>query len=750
MSKKRSKIKNSRTTGQRRHINTTPLSRQAKAGQFEVLRILSGSINDKTLSIRDIFRTLEAQGFTKSAIDDAISRLLEKQLIVRNGKQKILISNKAPVYHGQISQHPRGFGFVKTTSNPGGIPPLSSDVFIPLQAMGNGHHGDTVAVLVTEKTSRNRYEGIVLQVLAQANPVIGGVVRQQGNDLLVLPDDNRFPFFITIDKKKNKAITGQAVIVEYDRNKLAGRFVPGKIVKILGSPDRVDVQVQLVITKFALNSRFSDTAQREADRLTMPAEVETARHDLRETAHITIDGEDAKDFDDAIHVKKTRNGYRLFVSIADVSYFVTAGSELDNGAYLRGTSIYFPGHVLPMLPEKLSNDLCSLVPDQDRLCVTAILDFDRAGKLQRKEFSRSIIRSRQRFTYRTVYAIGVGKDKELRKEYSMFTRQLKWAFELAEKLRANRLAGGSIDFNLAEPFFTINPAGEVAAIAPRERNSAHQLIEEFMLAANQAVASFLAEHAQSPVLYRIHETPDLVKLEPFLAFLKTLDLKLAPFTNKPGWFAELLAGCRGSKLEYIVNNLTLRLMQQARYSTSNLGHFGLAASHYTHFTSPIRRYPDLCIHRLLLATIARNTQDKTTAASVQKSAKDAEFLSLKEREAVNAERDMHDRLKALYMNRHVGETFAVIISQVTETTIFVELQEYCVSGLIEVSLLHDDYYIFDEKRYRLFGEISGRILQIGDQLTARLMEVDQISRRLYFRPVPSCMTAKEENLVGSV
>lgn len=733
MSKKINKYRKNRSGGKGREEKGSRSERDSQALQVAILRFLAESVVEE-VPLREINRFFQDQGWPKKSVTEAIDRLFSEQLLSGSGKQNLRINPKTPVYSGVISQHPRGFGFVTPAPSSPGSPRQQKDIFIPLRGMGQAHHGDTVDVLVTKKAGKERSEGTVLRIISEAHPVIAGIVQRQDNRLIVVPDDNRFPFFVTIDDQQKDTNKGDAVIVEYRRPQQSSRAVPGRILRSLGNYRRTAVQQQLVIEKFSLNDRFSDEVLAEAENLQQPVRLEDGRLDLRDTPHITIDGEDARDFDDAIHVQKTRNGYRLFVSIADVGFFVVPGSELDQEAFKRGTSIYFPGSVLPMLPERLSNNLCSLVPDEDRLCVSAILDFDREGVVRQERFVRSVIRSRQRFTYTIVHAIAGLRDKQMRLQYKEFCLQLKWAFELAERLRSNRLASGSIDFNLPEPFFTLSAEGEVEDISQSERNSAHRLIEEFMLAANQAVARFL-DNQHLPAIFRIHEPPEEIKLAPFLNFIKTLDLQLPPFTNTPGWFAQLLAICRNTKTEYIINNLSLRLMQQARYSGENKGHFGLATSHYVHFTSPIRRYPDLMIHRLLAETITKQPLSGKKTPNRKKTALQAVSLSQREREAINAEREMHDRLKAVFMEKHLGETFTVIVSMVTDSTLYVELQERCISGSIEVSFLRDDYYIFDEKHYRLFGEITGKTIQIGDSLEVELVGVDIPGKRIFFQPV---------------
>ncbi|MBW1637259.1 MAG: VacB/RNase II family 3'-5' exoribonuclease, partial [Deltaproteobacteria bacterium] len=459
------------------------------------------------------------------------------------------------------------------------------------------------------------------------------------------------------------------------------------------------------------------------------------RTDFRHIEHITIDGETARDFDDAVCVKKSLDGFQLYVSIADVSHFIRPGSHLDKEAYVRGTSIYFPGRVIPMLPEQLSNNLCSLTPGQDRFTVTAILDFDLSGNLLKKKFVRSVIRSYHRFTYTTVKQIVMDKTPQIRLQHEQFLSQLDWARELAELLLVNRQKRGAIGFTLAEPEITLTESGEIAAISSQERNFAHQIIEEFMLAANEAVAELFTQSGIN-ALYRVHEPPDFEKVEDFYTFSRTLDLQLPQPVNSPEWFAGVVEQCKGKKTEYLVNNLLLRTMKQAHYSPENTGHFGLASRAYTHFTSPIRRYPDLLVHRLLLQIIERNPSQPKISRKDLKLQEKGEFLSARERSAIKAEREMNDRLKVRYMKKHLGENFEGIISGVNDFAMFIELKGMAISGSIGVSELKDDYYIHDEKNYRLIGELSGTVYQVGDLIRVTLIDVDSQRNRISFIPSP--------------
>jgi ribonuclease R len=666
-------------------------------------------------------------------IKAALDSLTHADLVSKNAKNHFKLHKSALLYEGTLAQHPKGFGFVNVTKSPNSSQPLKRDPFLSPGQMGNAHHGDKLLIRVFRIRSDDRPESTLVKILSHGTNRIGGIYTKSGREQLVYPDDRRFPFTIRInDTGDLQPKNGNGVIVEFERANGPAKFLQGKIIEVLGAADAVDTQMRLVIEQFDLPCQFSEEVVQETEKLNVTSIPEQHREDLRSTAHVTIDGESAKDFDDAVCVIKTRKGYRLFVSIADVSHFVTPGSAIDQEAYARGTSIYFPGRVIPMLPEKLSNELCSLVPAEDRLTVSAILDFDRSGKLLAKRFCRSIICSQHRFTYTTVQKILIDKDPAIRREHKPFLAGLKWAQELATALQTKRKKRGSIDFDLPQPEFTLTDSGEIDSIKRAERNYAHQIIEEFMLAANEAVAEVFNQQS-IPALFRVHEPPESTKAEEFLNFSKTLGLPFAPFKNEPAWFAEVLEKCKGTKYEYIINNLLLRSMKQAQYSAKNVGHFGLASGNYTHFTSPIRRYPDLIVHRELLRLLSESSQLKEQHNKPPSFNNSGVFLSARERTAIKAERDMNDRLKIGYMKDRIGDSFDAIISGVTENALYVEVQELCISGSVAVEYLPDDYYIFDKKNYRLFGDITAKTYQIGDIIRVTVVNADSLSKRILFK-----------------
>ncbi|WP_167506090.1 ribonuclease R [Desulfosediminicola flagellatus] len=703
-----------------------------QAIENSVLHFLFGC--DSPASLTDIATAVTGKRTISKDLKLAIAYLFQSKAIIKPGKKHYQIGSAAQLYSGTLHQHPKGFGFVSITKKHGSSPDLDRDVHIPANRISKAMHGDTVLIRVVNVAKNGKAEGAILDVIERGPETIAGFFTRDKKGAFVFPEDTRYPFIIRIDPQTCPDIeNGMAVIAKITPPDQPSRTVAGSITEILGPPEHIDVQMRLVTEKFQLPHQFSDATVAEAEKLSDTIPTDEAREDLRDIQLVTIDGETAKDFDDAVCVLRTDTGYRLYVSIADVSYFVKPGSAIDKDAYQRGTSIYFPGRVIPMLPEKLSNNLCSLIPDQDRLAVTAVIDFDNRGNRIGKRFCRSIIRSHKRFTYTTVRQILIDKDPAVISQHTPFLEMLGNASELATLLQRYRTDRGSIGFSIPEPEISLDHEGKIASIKKAERNFAHQLIEEFMLAANEAVAeTFTRNHRNS--LYRIHELPDFEKVVEFSHFAKTLDLHLPPPENNPQWFGKVLEACKGTPKEYIVNNLLLRTMQQARYSHDNKGHFALAATDYTHFTSPIRRYPDLMVHRELCRFLLTKKQTDTDNIESQNLEAAGIFLSTRERTAVNSEREMNDRLKIIYMEKHLGESFSAIISGVTEFAFFVELDDLFISGSILAEQLTDDYYLYDGKHHRLIGEISRNIYQLGDRITVIATDIDKNKNRVNFKP----------------
>lgn len=675
-------------------------------------------------------------------IKNELKRLIDDLVIsgeivrLRGNRYTLPGADTTGTVHGTIAIHRDGFGFVRPESG-------GEDIFIPGKQINNALHGDTVSVRAEKSRSqRGKLEGRVLAVVQRANQRIVGRLQQNRKGAILIPEDLRLTSFFTVPSNAvNGAVDGQQVVIEVTAWPAGGRPPEGKVIEILGWPDDPDVEVQTVIRKFDLPHRFEAATVVEAE--TVPSQINREdlkdRVDLRKRPFVTIDGETAKDFDDAVAIDEEGRNFRLWVSIADVSHYVKPSTELDREAYLRGTSVYFPDRCIPMLPERLSNGICSLNPDADRLTMTAEMLFDRQGTMLESRFYPSVIRSTARLTYTTVKQVIVDGNPAALGEDQMLAPHLLQMKELALILMAMRRQRGSIDFDLPEPEIVLSLTGQTEAIIRSERNLAHQLIEEFMLAANEAVARFVTPQTL-PFIYRVHEQPDSAKLAAFRDFILPFGFSLTMQGDRvtPQAMQQLISEAAGKPEERLVNYGLLRCMKQARYTAENLGHFGLASPCYTHFTSPIRRYPDLIVHRLLKLALllqadsqdkrARREQERISASLAEA----AEHTSTRERVAMEAERDIIELKKLQFMQGKIGEEFDGFITGVAGFGLFVELSEIFVEGLVHISTLADDLYSFDEPNHRLLGRRSGRVLQIGDQVRVRVVAVNPQARRIEF------------------
>ncbi len=697
---------------------------------------------ERPLSISAIAKGMGLPHTARGQVRELLGELVRDGK-VRERKNRFQATGSADELEATLDLTARGFGFATPTAPEA----TGKDIFIAQHNLATASQGDTVLVEVTGR-SRGRREGRVIKVLNRAISRLCGIYTRGGRMGFVTPDNDRLPYTVLI--RKNNAMNAQdgvAVLVEITDYGSERQGPEGRIIEILGDPYSVNVQIRMAIEQFALRRSFPERVEKEVARLEPLVECTGDRADLRQVPHVTIDGETARDFDDAICVEATaRGGYRLYVSIADVSYYVRPGSAIDREAYNRGTSVYLPDLVLPMLPERLSNDLCSLVPDQDRPAFSAILEFDAKGRRIGQSYTRSMIKSQQRFTYNTVHRTVYLEEKEEQRRHARLLPMLRRARRLADLLHKRRMRRGSLGFTIPEAFITLD-GDRIASIGRAERTEAHQMIEEFMLAANEAVAETL-EEAGEPVLYRIHEYPDPLKVDAFTDAAKALGLQLPPTEITPAWFARVLDEARGTPAEYVVNNLLLRTMQQARYAPENVGHFGLAASHYLHFTSPIRRYPDLVAHRVLHNLLRRQAGNATPRPVLPADTTLAEagiHLSKRERIAIDTERNVQARLSALFLLDRIDEEFDAIISGVTSFGLFVELFEYFISGAIPIRTMEDDYYLFDSNAHRLIGERSNRIYQLGGQVRVRLDHVDMRSKRITFSLVNNAPGRRPRN-----
>lgn len=690
----------------------------------------------------------------KRELKNMLADMSDDGEVVRLKGNSYSLPGKMKTTRGRISVHRDGYGFV--TPEEGG-----EDIFIPSKLLKGALHGDLVeASSAPSRMGGNKQDGRVLTVIERVTSRIVGRYEETRRGAIVIPEDQRLNLVVTIPAKgRGKAEDGHQVVAEITSYPIGGRPAEGKVVEVLGWPDDPEVEVQSVIRRFDLPHIFGADVLAEADGIseTVSREDLKGRVDLRSMPTVTIDGETARDFDDAVSLRREGDRFRLWVSIADVSNYVKKDSPLDREAYLRGTSVYFPDRCIPMLPERLSNGICSLNPQVDRLTMTAEMLFDRSGAMVESSFYPSVIRSAARLTYTIVKQIIVDDDRELADKFRPVSPMLLDMKELALILMAMRKQRGSIDFDLPEPEIIIGLTGQTEGIIRAERNLAHQLIEEFMLAANEAVARFITSR-DIPFLYRVHENPDPAKLHTFQEFVFGFgyEFKLIDDKVKPSELQRLLAQADGRIEERMINYALLRCMKQARYAAENVGHFGLASDCYCHFTSPIRRYPDLVVHRILKAMLQDSSKDsgddkrpsRQLTIATERLGEVAEHTSKRERVAMEAERDVVEMKKLQFMQKHVGEEFNGYISGVTAFGFFVELEELFVEGLVHISTLSDDLYSFAEKQHSLVGRRTGTIFRIGDAARVSVASVSPATRRIEF--ILAAHTASPAAKAGSI
>ncbi len=668
----------------------------------------------------------------KRMLDD----MADDNELVRFRGNSYALATAVTSIRGRLSSHRDGYGFV--TPQDGG-----EDIFIPLRHMRGAIHGDTVEVRASRsRMGGGKLEGSITRVLERGTSRVVGRYEETGRGAIVIPEETRLNLIIAIPPAgRGLARDGQQVVVELSSYPVGGRPAEGRVAEVLGWPDDPEVEVQSAIRRFDLPHIFGPEAVAEAEAIpeTVPRHELTGRVDLRPLPTVTIDGETAKDFDDAVSLRREGDSFRLWVSIADVSRYVKPDSHLDREAYLRGTSVYFPDRCIPMLPERLSNGICSLNPGVDRLTMTAEMLFDETGTMRASSFYPSVIRSAARLTYTRVKRLIVDNDRETADSLGTLAPMLLEMKELALILMRMRRRRGSIDFDLPESEIIIGLTGLTEGIVRAERTLAHQLIEEFMLAANEAVARFISGKG-IPLLFRIHENPDPAKLIDFQEFAYGFGYEFPMGEGKvdPADLQRLLESASGRPEERMINYALLRCMKQARYAAENLRHFGLASPCYCHFTSPIRRYPDLVVHRILrlVVELEENRGSRHAEKQLELVTRDlsqtGEHTSQRERVAMEAERDIVELKKAQFMLQHVGEEFDGFITGVTGFGFFVELEELFVEGLVHVSTLEDDLYGYVEKRHSLVGRQRGRVLRIGDRTRVRVAAVSPATRRIEF------------------
>jgi len=682
--------------------------------------------------LEEAFQLEDADEFKKLII--TLNKMEEKGLIVRTRANRYGVPEKMNLIRGTLVGHARGFAFVEPDE------PGFDDVFIPPGELNHAMHGDKVLVRLSPKTSGARQEGTVIRILERGITEIVGTYTESKNFGFVIPDDKKIVNDIFIPKNaSNGAVEGHKVIVRLTSYPEGRMSAEGEVVQILGHKNDPGVDILSIIHKHQLPLSFPDDVLKQANET--PDEIKSEeiknRRDLRNELIITIDGEDAKDLDDAVTVTKLNNGcYKLGVHIADVSYYVKEGTPIDREAFARGTSVYLVDRVIPMIPHRLSNGICSLNPKVDRLTLSCEMIVDEYGNVVQHDIFQSIIRSAERMTYSNVNKILIEKDEQLREKYQEIVPMLEDMAELAAILRKKRMLRGAIDFDFKEAKVLVDEKGKPYDVIIRERSVAERLIEEFMLLANETVAEHF-HWLNVPFIYRIHEKPNEEKLRRFLEFITNFGYVVKGTGNNihPRALQQILDEVRGKPEEMVISTVMLRSMKQAKYHPESVGHFGLSTEFYTHFTSPIRRYPDLIVHRLIRKYLLEGKIDEKTQvkwASILPEI--AEHSSNMERRAVDAERETDDLKKAEFMLDKIGEEFDGIISSVTNFGMFVELPN-TVEGLVHVSYMTDDYYHYDERHYAMIGERTGNVYRIGDEITVRVVNVDKEERSIDFEIV---------------
>ncbi|GAA4075925.1 ribonuclease R [Amphibacillus indicireducens] len=683
--------------------------------------------SDRPLKVEEVMTALELDsndGQLFASVIKALNSLEQDGELILTRKNRYSLPERIGLVKGTIQMHKKGFAFL--------IPEDESraDVYINPTDLKGAMNRDIVFVrIISDPVGDKRFEGVVEQIIERHSTRIVGTYEDKGSFGFVIADDKRIPNDIFIKKSESLgAVTGHKVIVQITKFPEGTMSAEGEIVEILGHKNDPGMDILSIIHKYGIAIDFPAEVMEQAEQTAEtiePSELE-GRRDLRDEQIVTIDGADAKDLDDAISVKKLANGnYKLGVYISDVSYYVEQDSPMDQEAYDRGTSVYLVDRVIPMLPHRLSNGICSLNPGEDRLTLGCEMEIDPKGVVVSHDIFQSVINSSARMTYKEVNQILVDQDQSVRDQYAEFVPLFEAMEDLAEILRQKRFGRGAIDFNFKEAQVLVDESGHPTDVVIRERSVAERLIEEFMLIANETVAENF-HWMEMPFIYRIHEDPDEEKLQTFYQFVGQFGYNIKGTANEvhPQALQQVLDLVKGEQEEMVISKLMLRSLKQAKYDFNSIGHFGLATKYYTHFTAPIRRYPDLIVHRLIRTYLINGKIDqKIQNHWKSKLPEIAKHTSERERIAVDAERETDDLKKAEFMQDKIGEEFDGVISSVTGFGLFVEL-ENTVEGLVHVTDLTDDYYHFDERSFALIGERTGNVFRIGDAITIKVADVN--------------------------
>ncbi|ADI02597.1 MAG TPA: ribonuclease R [Syntrophothermus lipocalidus] len=675
----------------------------------------------RPLGYLELKEALNVSEEDETAFARLLGRMEKEGDIVQTRKGKYGLPRMMNLVRGVISISPRGFGILRPDEHTEG------EIFVYGRDLNGAMHHDRVMVRINRTgAGGQRPEGEVIRALERAHRQVVGTFRKLRPLPQVIPDDPRllYPVYVK-PKTKMRVNDGDKVLVEITVWPDKDRYPEGRIIEVLGGKGEPGLDVLCIIRKFQLRDEFPSQVVKEARRVAvLPGEDELAqRRDLREWKMVTIDGEDAKDLDDAVSIERTQGGYRLGVHIADVSHYVSEGGVLDKEAFRRGTSVYLTDRVLPMLPPELSNGICSLNAGEDRLAVSVVMDIDEKGEVRNYEIFKSVIRVKERMTYTDVNKILLENDPDLRTRYSELVPDFEVMGELCRILRKRRMDKGALDFDFPETKIIVDEKGWPVAVARMERQLAEMIIEEFMIKANEVVAEHLYS-LKVPTLYRVHERPDEDSIRELNRVLGVFGHRVAEREVQPKHFQEILEKIKDRPEERTVSTIILRSMRHARYAPQPLGHFGLASAYYTHFTSPIRRYPDLVVHRVLTYLLEKGAiPAKKRTAWEMKMPLCGEHSTLREITAEEAERESADLKKAQYMKQFVGEFFDAVVSSVTSFGLFVEL-ENTVEGLVHVSSMADDYYEFDDRSFSLTGRHTGKRFRIGDRVRVQLVNVN--------------------------
>ncbi len=667
------------------------------------------------LTAQELAARLDVKGGERRALDAALAALERAGEVVQNRAGALLVAKRIALLAGRIEGHPDGHGFLEPDDG-------GARVFLPPAEMREVIHGDRAAVRVSGRDSRGRAQGTIVEVLERGHRRIVGRLHAGHGVLFLVPEDRRIAHDIVVPPAEvGRAKAGQVVTVDLIAQPSRHAQPIGRVAEVLGHYADPGMEIEIAVRKFELPHQFSKRALAAAHAL--PDEVRSedlhGRKDLRELHFVTIDGETARDFDDAVFCRREGKGFRLWVAIADVSHYVRHGDALDVEARERGTSVYFPRRVIPMLPEKLSNGLCSLNPQADRLAMACEMEITPTGEVSGYKFYPAVIRSHARLTYTEAWERLSSKTAK---------EHLAILYDVFKVLLGQRERRGAIDFETVETRMLFDARGKIEKIVPEPRNDAHRLIEECMLAANVCAGNFVAEHAH-PVLYRVHDVPSAEKVSALRAFLAELGLQLpGGEIPRPADYAQLLQRIRKRPDFALLQTILLRSLKQAVYSPNNAGHFGLAFDAYVHFTSPIRRYPDLLVHRAIKAILARKRYDGVEWEALGR------HCSETERRADDASRDVENWLKCYYMRDHVGGTFSGTITGVAPFGLFVTLDDYFVDGLVHISELGRDYFQYDDARHMLLGDRTGMRYRLADRMTVKLVRVDIEQRKMDLVP----------------